>query len=71
MTVAPAAKACPEETPTKTAPSTRPVPAGVCPKTPGEVRPHATTKAMKALLIGNVLCGFVQCIDSRIRFNEA
>src|SRR5438445_9461960 len=58
LTVAPAAKACPEETPTKTAPSTRPVAAGVCPKTPSEVRLHAATKAMKTL-IGNVLYGFV------------
>jgi hypothetical protein len=62
---------CPEEALTKTVPSTRPVAAGVCPKTPSEVRLHAATKAMKTLLIGNVLCGFVQCIRSGIRFNEA
>ena len=71
LTVASAAKACPEETPTKTAPSMRPVAVGACPKTPGEVRLHAATKAMKTLLIGNVLCGFAQCIHSRIRLNEA
>jgi hypothetical protein len=71
LTVAPAAKACPEETPTKTAPSTRLVAAGVCPKTPSEVRLHAATKAMKTILIGNVLYGFVQSIHSSIRFNEA
>src|SRR5260370_569741 len=51
LTVAPAAKACPEETPTKTAPSTRPVAAGVCAKTPSEVRLHTATQAMKTLLI--------------------